>query len=133
MKAIDNFKKLEQLIVNIGGDDVKRKADHDLRDYLIGLTKNNQILSKCDLTILNQFVDLYIHARHEPIPVFGKKLFKEYMNLLEEIQKFITKKFSIQTNSQSHSQINFDKKLLNKINCNLINKTTDQPSKETCV
>lgn len=146
MKAIDELKKLEQLIVNIGGETVKRKANHDLRDYLISLTKNNQVLSKCDLKILNQFVDLYLHARHEPNPVFGKKHFDDYMSLIQEIQKFIVKKFSIhtQTNSQSHSQVRFDGKLLNQTNSNqftsnqtqlitVSTKNDNESSKETCV
>jgi len=135
MKAIDELKKLEELVQNIGGNDVKRKPNHDLRDYLIGLTKNNQILNKCDLKLINQFVDLYSHARHEPNPVFGKRLFNEYMSLNQKIQKFIATKFSIQTNSQAHSQVKFDRKLLNN-QTQLIgtNKSVlGGDTKETCV
>lgn len=126
MKAIDELKKLEELIVNIGGDQVKRKTNHDLRDYLIGLTKDDQLLSKCDLKMLNQFVDLYSHARHEP--VFGKKSFNEYMNLVQKIQKFIAK-------ASSHSQAKLDRKVPNQTQ--LISKSSvgsnKESSKETCV
>ena len=135
MKVIDELKKLEELIVSVGGEAVKRKANHDLRDYLVGLTKNNQVLSKCDLKLLNQFVDLYLHARHEPNPAFGKKHYNEYQGLLQKIQKFIGKKFTIQTNSQSYSQVKFDRKLLPN-QAQLISKTVgydNESSKETCV
>lgn len=135
MKVIDELKKLEELIVSVGGEAVKRKANHDLREYLIGLTKNNQILSKCDLKLLHQFVDLYLHARHEPNPTFGKKHYNEYQSLLAKIQKFISKKFSIQTNSQPYSQVKFDHKLLPH-HTQLISKTVgfdNETSKETCV
>lgn len=135
MKVIDELKKLEQLIESVGGEAVQRKANHDLRDYLIGLTKNNQVLSKCDLKLLNQFVDMYLHARHEPTPVFGKKHYNDYMGLLQKIQKFIHKKFSIHTNSQPYSQVKFDRKLLPN-QAQLISKTVgyeNESSKETCV
>ena len=134
MKTIDELKKLEELIVNISGDEVKRKANHDLRDYLVSLTKENKILNKCDLKILNQFVDLYLHARHEP--VFGKKHFNVYMNLIQKIQKFIVKKYSMQTNSKSSSQVIFDRKLLNQtqmIGKSVLGGYENENSKETCV
>lgn len=138
MKAIDELKKLEELIVNIGGEDVKRKPNHNLRDYLISLTKNNQVLNKCDLKLLNQFVDLYLHARHQPDPVFGEKCFNEYMSTLQKLQKFIGKKYSIQTNVQKDFSKNFNRKHLSQTNQFISPGKTvlgnlDESSKETCV
>jgi hypothetical protein len=95
MKAIDSLSILEASIVDSCGDQKrKRPPGQDLRYYLLKLVKEDGPLSNCDTKLINQFVDSYNSARHEPFPLFGLEEYNHFMTLLNTIRNGITNKNS---------------------------------------
>lgn len=127
MRAIDELKLLEEQIVNTAGNKFKREANYNLRDFLLNLTKPNNLLFDLNSEVLNKFIDLYKHARHEPNPVFGKEQLDNYLVIINEIKKLIKKNSSIYCENKV-------KKNISKFNYKTKNVNTyDEKSKETCV
>ena len=90
MKAIDALQDLENELVKAYGDErIRRHPRSDLRAYLINLRKEDLPLFGCDSKLIHEFVESYIHARSDPIPVFGRDEFQNYMILLNKIRSNI--------------------------------------------
>ena len=101
MKTVDSLGILEKAIEESNCDPMyKRPAGQDLRVYLLRLTKDNGPLAKCDTKLIDQFVDCYNIARHEPTPVFGKEDYENYLNLLNAIKSHLNIK-STSTNGKN--------------------------------
>lgn len=95
MKAIDSLSALEAAIVETTNcPDLKRPPGQDLRYYLLKLVKDDGPLSNCDPKLINEFVDCYNSARHEPFPHFGSQHYTQFMTLLNTIRNSIKTKSS---------------------------------------
>lgn len=92
MKAVQDLKLLEDSILEITNDLRKRRPHgQDLRYYLINMTKEGQPLYGCETRLIHQFVDAYVFARHEPIPSFDEKHYKQYIELLNRLRGHVLK------------------------------------------
>lgn len=90
MKAIDALALLEAAIVESSGNpSLKRPPGQDLRYYLLRLVKDDGPLCACDTKVINEFVDCYNSARHEPFPYFGSENLNHFINLLNAIRNSI--------------------------------------------
>lgn len=93
MKAIDSLSTLESAIIETMGDhNLKRPPGQDLRYYLLKLVRDDGPLSNCDTKLINQFVDSYNSARHEPYPNFGSENYNQFMTSLNTIRNCIITK-----------------------------------------
>lgn len=102
MKAVDDLKYLEELLISIGNHDIRRSPRTDLRTYLLRLTAPGELLFNCDMKLLQQFVDLYMHARHDADPPFAATEYKEYVRLHRKLQKFLIRKHNLTSNSSNY-------------------------------
>ncbi|XP_015795645.1 uncharacterized protein C1orf43 homolog [Tetranychus urticae] len=105
MKALDSLTILEECIIQTCNDTSKRRPPgQDLRYYLIKMSKDGPLLN-CESRLIHQFVDAYIHARHEPVPPFTKEDFDNYMVLLNQLKNYIIDehKKSLGDSSKIHS------------------------------
>lgn len=87
MEAVDSLKRLEEEILESVSGDVskKRPPGQDLRFYLQRLSRDSGPLSSCDSDLINQFVNSYNHARHEPEPNFTQNEYKNHIKILNSI------------------------------------------------
>lgn len=91
MKAIDALKGFEdELVVAFGNhESCRRKPCEDLRSYLQTLRRENQPLRNCSSKLIDEFVECYLSARSDPLPVFGAEQYEHYMALMEQIKSTI--------------------------------------------
>lgn len=86
MQTVDSLSLLENALVEAGTFNFKRRPPgQDLRFYLLRAAKEGGPLCGCDSKLINEFVEVYYHARHEPLPEFGKPDFEHYMTLLDNL------------------------------------------------
>lgn len=84
MKALDSLSLLEQALTEAGGESFKKRpSGQDLRFHLVRLTKDGGLLSKCEAKMVSEFIEVYYHARHEPLPVFTVSHYERFTSLLE--------------------------------------------------
>lgn len=92
MKAVDALPHLERAINDVIKDPSQRRLPgQDLRFFLLKQAKSG-VLCGCDPKLINQFVDAYNHARHEPNPPFGKEEYKNFVILLTQIKEQVGKR-----------------------------------------
>ncbi|CAG2100464.1 unnamed protein product [Medioppia subpectinata] len=135
MKAIDSLATLEADIVEVTADcSLKRPPGQDLRYYLLRLVKDDGPLNNCDTKLINQFVDSYNSARHEPYPHFGLDQYNQFMTLLNTIRNCITTKTSpnrkcVQKGKDTTAQMAFNGKTQVSIRQNKVDfVVTDETS-----
>lgn len=144
MKAVDDLKYLEELLISIGKSGIKRRPRSDLRAYLLNLTAPGQLLYNCDLKLLQQFIDLYYHARHDAEPPFGANEYKEYVRLHRKLQKFLIRKHNLNTGtsgylvrslSESAPSVSSKSKITTHLTSNIKSTLADtcESAQETCV
>jgi len=85
MKSVDKLTELQQAIIDAKPGVEPRPPGQDLRFFLHRMARDGQPLSGCDSSLINEFVDIYSHARHEPTPVFTEIDYKRYMDLLTKL------------------------------------------------
>jgi hypothetical protein len=138
MKAVDDLKYLEELLISIGNSDIKRCPRTDLRTYLLNLTVPGQLLYNCDLKLLQQFIDLYMHARHDAEPSFAANEYKEYVRLHRKLQKFLIRKHNLGAGTSNYLVRSLSESVPNAVGHVMItNRTvpsdTLESAQETCV
>lgn len=102
MKAVDTLKDIEEAIVTSTGDTSKRKPfGQDVKFYLQSLIQPGDPLESVDPKTIDAFVESYIHAKHEPLPLFGVNEYNKHVELVNEIIASITK---LESSSQSQLQ-----------------------------
>jgi hypothetical protein len=88
MKAVDALNSLENALIEGSGSTnsfKRRPPGQDLRFHLLRAAKEGGPLATCDPKLINEFVECYYHARHEPLPVFDKSDYEQYMGLLDKL------------------------------------------------
>lgn len=104
MKTVDNLKDLEKFIIDsYGMDDEttkrRRHPDQDIRQYLLNLQQQNGPMSHCDPIIINELIDIYIHARYDPEPDFDSEHYERFHLLMERLKAQIIPKIPDTTTS----------------------------------
>ncbi|OTF78824.1 hypothetical protein BLA29_006931 [Euroglyphus maynei] len=101
MKTVDDLKDLEKFIIaSYGLDDSKcRHPNQDLRQYLLDLQRENGPMSHCDPILINELVDIYLHARFDPEPDFNAEHYHRYRTIMERLKQQIIPKTISQRSS----------------------------------
>ena len=91
MKAVDDLKSLERVLLVSRSNTEGRPSGQDLRFYLLRMAREGNPLNGCDSSIITEYVDMYSHARHEATPVFTESEFKRYKEALNQLIDHVRK------------------------------------------
>lgn len=151
MRAVDQLELLQECIDRACPKDPEyhRPPRQDLRIYLLKMAKDGGPLRGCETRLIHQFVDAYVHARHEPTPDFNEQEYNNYMNLLNKLRNYVRKVKSLKSsNIDPDDETKLDKdedkskdtshpELNGQTRLRLMNLTLpevrDEPKSETCV